>query len=211
MQNIKEEAIFEKEWVHVGNDHIDPDLFKTPKNDDTNKPDTGVLWLSERDKDRCRWFTVMESPYQFYFREKMMKGFKNSKYKCCIVKLSDEANILNINSKEQLDKINKYLKKSDKYKYCLDYSKLSNDYDGIFINYLIDDSFKYFGVDSLIIFNPNIIESYKPASVNCKIFDEEEFTEYRFGIEKEFDYVPMKKEKHIKKLTLERRKNYETR
>ena len=77
MQNIKEEAIFEKEWVHVGNDHIDPDLFKTPKNDDTNKPDTGVLWLSERDKDRCRWFTVMESPYQFYFREKMMKGLND--------------------------------------------------------------------------------------------------------------------------------------
>lgn len=208
------------EWVHVGNDHIESNKFKISNAHEYNKP-KGVLWLSERRKENksfCSWFLVLTAPKRKHISDKLFeeevneKGIVHKKCKCCIVKLSNDANILALDSKDKLKKLDsKYIIKDDRYNYCLDYVQISYDYDGIFISEGIDASFKHFECDSLVIFNSNIIESYAPALVERTIFETPFFSEYDFEIKNEADFIKMEKPKCIKKLILKKGDNYETR
>lgn len=172
------------EYLTVGTEEIRVDEFRQIK--DTNlrgsiKP-SGGLWFTRFNKNfPCYndWVDYMiRHRYILFYKSKGDNPFCQP---CLVVSLRDDALIYN------LDSINGYNELLDKY-YLNDkmfsFEKLSCDYDGIYVDVfslsrdLSSDTmnlFSSFGVNSLILFNTNVIRDYQAGKVMIEPFDYDDF------------------------------------
>lgn len=155
-------------YLSVGSSYISPELFLDIKNTDSIKP-SGGIWATKHDtqyKSYNEWVDYLcNHSHILYYH-----GFSNPyNLPATYITLKKESNIFILDSLEKLS----FLKTNN----SLDYEKLAQDYDGIYIDIkklskyqdkevtsLIDD----FCVSTLIIFNISCIQYYQEAYVDLR-------------------------------------------
>ncbi|MBE6140045.1 MAG: hypothetical protein E7172_00670 [Firmicutes bacterium] len=173
-------------YLTIGTDEIKKEYFLKIKNHD-NKP-SGGLWLTKYDPNipnYNEWIDyLIEHPHLLYYKNLQLNDLKAS-----VVNLKENATIFQLNSLDQYQLLlNLYFTKNG----FIDYEKLSQDYDGIFIQPLfsigtdIPNLYKIFGVNTLIIFNYDCIKNYQKAHI---IFKKNELIEYEISVLNELLYV----------------------
>lgn len=179
-------------YLSIGTNNISSELFLEIKNRDGFKP-TGGLWATAHDNKYVNyneWAEYLCShPYLIFYQH-----YENPYLLPAIYfTLKDNSNIFIIDSIEKI----KFLKSKYPYNNWINYEKMSQDYDGIFVNIdalrKIDrETFKCiidsFSVNTLILFNLNCIKHYQKASIDLigtEFNNPYEFPEYTIIIEKE--------------------------
>ena len=168
-------------YLTVGTKKIEEGLFRSVQDTaltNSMKP-KGGLWLTEYNEDIQNYnhwvdFMLMHPNILFY------KNKDGSVWEqpCSIVTLQDAANILFLDSKEQLDYLMKnYPYNQDKFSY----EKLSQYFDGIFVDlgnlvhgrsgFDVWQKFSSFGVSSLVLFNLSCIDYYYSGDILIEPFD----------------------------------------
>lgn len=184
-------------YLSVGTNQILMDLHQPIKNGQS-KP-TGGLWATIHDTKYPNYnpwidFLTYHPHILFY------KGAKQSPLliPATLITLKESANIFLINNHNQLEFLKKYYPSKDGW---IDFEKISNDFDGIFIDLkctfsdiTLEDKEKIatFAVSSLIIFNLGCIKHYQKATVDITEFDCEfqpELVEYTIKIDNELQHV----------------------
>ena len=141
-----------KTYIHYGHDHFCKSLFSPIKNRHSLTKPLGGLWASDVDavrgwKDWCddNGFRECEKDNSFKFI------------------ITDNANILTINSSNDLENLPKG---EDKYGMSswviLDFEKISQEYDAIEVN-ISSDSMLYYllygwDCDSILVMNPDVVQ-----------------------------------------------------
>lgn len=141
-----------KTYIHYGHKEYKPELFTKISNIPAMAKPSGGLWASDINaefgwKDWCveNDFRECNSKDAFYFI------------------LNDNARVLTINSKEDLDDLPKV---KDKYNLSsiwtmLDFEKLSKKYDAIEVNISNDYNLYYalygWDCDSILVMNPDVV------------------------------------------------------
>ena len=170
-------------YLTVGTNNISKDLFlpiediKSEKKNSTGniiKP-SGGLWMTKFHEvypHYNEWVDyILVHTHLLFYKNNDRNPFVQP---CSVVKLNDGAKIFVLDSREKLN----YLKA--KYPHPISffsYEKLSKDYDGIFVKYdefytfdkmkcELENPFISYGVNTLILFNANVIEYYQPATLN---------------------------------------------
>ncbi len=155
-------------YLSVGSSHISPELFLNVKNTDGSKP-SGGIWATKHNplyKSYNEWIDYLcNHPHILYYH-----GFSNPyNLPAMYITLKEESNIFSLDSTEKLS----FLKTN----YSLDYEKLANDYDGIYVNIKklsnyqdkeITSLIEEFCVSTLILFNINCIKHYQEAYIDLR-------------------------------------------
>lgn len=147
-----------KTFIHCGSEHFDKSIFEPIK----NRPQGG--WLIK--PYGGIWGCPIDSEYSW--REWCLANdFNTNKLKqSFLFKLTDSARILFIDSIEVLDRLYStgYRNKHSyspfyREEYCLDFEKLSNDFDAIIVMMDADIYWALYGwdVDSILILNPDCV------------------------------------------------------
>lgn len=181
-------------FLSIGKKDINYEDFHSIKNQ-SNKP-YGGLWATKHDIKYISYnewmdFLISNPNILFY------KYIKNSNFSipAVFIMLKNNAKILNINSlSDYLDAKEKYAKEGS----LFDFEKIAKNYDGVFIkttNLLkeIPDSMdketlKKYDVNTLLLFNLNVIDYYQEAVIDIMPFDCEicnECIEYEIKINSE--------------------------
>lgn len=132
-----------------------------------------------------------------------------------VITLKNKARIYNLKDKASLDYL---LENYQDNNGRVSYEKLSEDYDGVYVevfslygcdNPLAKEFLHIYGVDSLILFNLSVIDSYKKVEINIEPFDVEVKNSevyYEIKFKDEVNYVVMAAEEYrilLKKIILE--------
>ncbi|MCI6266226.1 MAG: hypothetical protein MR598_05205 [Erysipelotrichaceae bacterium] len=182
---------------------------------------SGGLWMTEFDVNlptyNCWVDYILEHPYILFYKNKSKNPFHQP---CSIITLKQNAKIFYLSTKEQYKYLlQNYQKERDKFSF----EKLSNDYDGIYINLFslskdikIEQMnlFSTFGVNTLILFHPNCIDYYYSGMIHIDPFDYEcklnsEFIYYNIEWEQEKKYIEPKTKQILIK-TIEQSRKYNT-
>ena len=176
-------GIFMNLYLHVGTDEIRSDLFQpiSDINSHSEVKPSGGLWLTKFNPNTPsfnHWVDyLIDHPYILFYKNEASNPFRQP---CSVICLSKDAKKFNLKSKEGYQfLINNYSDNNGSFSF----EKLSNDYDGInmeiwkFIRDCkdMDIAKKYlkYDVDSLILFNTDVIEYYCPGVVDIEPFDYE--------------------------------------
>lgn len=171
-----------KIYLTVGTDTIKEDKFLPICNSSLHgsiKP-KGGLWLTEFNiqfPSYNEWVDfILEHPYILFYKSKSQNSFLQP---CSIITLKPSTRIFKLsNKKEYQFLIDTYQDSNNKFSF----EKLSNDYDGIYINIFSLSQclkteefnlFTSFGVNSYILFHPNCIDYYYSGTVKIEPFDYE--------------------------------------
>ena len=184
-------------YLTIGTNQILADLHQPIKNGQT-KP-TGGLWATLHNDNYPHYNPWIEfisiHPHILFYKNPHGNPFL---LPASLITLKNNANIFILKSSNQLEFLKKYYPTNDGW---IDFEKLSQDFDGIFIdissiynNAKQEDKCKIaeFAVSTLIIFDLNCIEHYQKAKVDIEPFDyefEKEFTNYTIVIEKEVQKI----------------------
>ena len=136
-------------FIHYGNDIFLPELIKF-KRYLFNKP-TGYLWASRLNADKKMPDIFRDERFDKYFK----------------FTLNNNSNILIIDNNETYQMfIDTYCKEYNNYFHIffgepIDYLSIAKDYDGMFISnkFISKDIFQGYDIESLIIFNPKIVNT----------------------------------------------------
>ena len=179
-------------YLSVGTNYISSDLFLSVKNSDGFKP-IGGLWATTHDSKYINYNEWVEhlcyNPHVLFFHH------LNDPYLLPAIyfTLKDSSNILVI---DNIEKIN-FLKSKYPHKDWIDYEKLSQDFDGVFIDTIalrrlkihgLKNIIDSFSVNTLILFNLNCIKYYQKALIEFTNIDFEnpyELLDYKIIIEEE--------------------------
>ncbi len=182
-------------FLSVGTDFIYPDFFTDIKNTCIKKP-VGGLWATKQGEvmQYNPWIDfILSNPNVFFYKS----GSNPFNQPAVLIKLKEQANICTIDSKEKLDFI---LKNYPDGKGWIDFEKLAEHYDGVFISVLNISIYtdpdmeiqRKYSVDSLIIFNLACIEFFQKARVEIEPFDYEMpgiETRYQIVVDEEKHYL----------------------
>ena len=152
-------------FITFGTKSLNLELFKKvlpyPSNSIT-KP-IGGLWLT-------KYIGINANEWLMYLESKRSLFYMKFNGDACIINLKENANILYINT---IDDFNNALKKYPFENNKLDFQKISNDYDGLFLNYSIIYEIGYidWSISSLVLFNLECIKEYTPIEVDYFIED----------------------------------------
>lgn len=158
-----------KKYITFGTKNISKELFKeiVPFN---AKP-YGGLWFTEyTDINANEWLMFLEEhPSIFYIK---FNG------KASIVTFNDDAKILEINTIEKFNNIYNLYPSPFYDKKILDYNKISEEYDAIYISSAIINKVGYeeYCISSLVLFRCEAIKSYTPIDV--EYYKDEYYIEY---------------------------------
>jgi hypothetical protein len=156
------------EFIHYGHDHFDKDLFTYVNNTDTivGKP-KGGLWSSPVNAE-YGWKDFI-SEGESWREEYLTKSFR--------FRLNEKANILSVNTLEELERLPTL--NDNRFGKVIDYEKLvDNGYDALLINMSNDyRNFHYdtrtmaYDVDTLLVFNPEMVEEIPKEETTVTIED----------------------------------------
>lgn len=183
-------------FLSVGTDFIYPEFFVNIKNTGGAKP-VGGIWATKQTEimQYNPWIDFVLSRPNLLFYKSNGNPFKQP---AVLIKLKDAANICTVDSEEKMDLILKSFPDGNGW---IDFEKLAECYDGLFISYnkllasenpKVSINIRPFSVDTLIIFNPNCIEYFQKASVEIEPFnfDMPSFdTRYQIIVEEEKNYL----------------------
>ncbi|MDD5865126.1 MAG: hypothetical protein PUD07_01345 [bacterium] len=157
-------------FITFGTKSLNPELFKKvlPYPDGSITKPIGGLWCT-------RYFSINANEWLMYLESKRSLFYSKFNGDACIINLKENANILYINT---IDDFNNALKLYRLDNNKLDFQKLSNDYDGLFLNSSIIKDIGYidWSISSLVLFNLECIKEYTPIEV--EYFIEEYSIEY---------------------------------
>lgn len=159
-------------YLTVGTNIISIDLFQNIENKSGPKP-YGGIWATPHNKlytGYNEWVDFLcVNPYMLYYKN------SNNPYNlpACFITLKDNTKIFEVSKKEDLE----YLKQTFPHNSWIDFEKLSQHYDGIYMNFsklkhnldkdLLNQILSY-AVNTLIIFNPHCIKYYQKAEVRLE-------------------------------------------
>ena len=193
----------ETKYITIGTPIISNDIFRNilrPLDNFSLKP-TGGLWASKFNLPYgkiCPWFD--------YLLDARGIARSISEYrdltKATIFTLKEDANILTINTSNQILELSKkypsyyqslnYIYEITERNTIFDYEALSKVYDGIYINYeeiyreIKSEVFDSWSIDTLLLFNLNCIKEYQSVKINVNFHESLSTTIYRY--EKRFKY-----------------------
>lgn len=177
------------EFLSVGTDYLSSDLFQNIENTASSKP-YGGIWATPQNPNfpnYNEWADYLcRNPHILYYKSDYPFLLPAS-----LLTLKENANIFNISSLEDLN----FLKQEFPFNNWIDFEKLSQYYDGIYINLskLKELSQKdiekllTFSVNTLIIFNPNTIKHYKSANISIEFTSS--IPEYKINIDTSTNYI----------------------
>ena len=159
-------------YLTVGTNKISIDLFQNIENKSGPKP-YGGIWATPHNEQ----YTGYNEWVDFLCVNSYLLYYKNSNdpynLPACFITLKEEAKIFEISKKEDLE----YLKQTFPYNGWIDFEKLSQQYDGIYLNFkklknildkdLLEQILPYV-VNSLVLFNPYCIKYYQKAKVSIE-------------------------------------------
>lgn len=167
-------------YLSIGTNVLLSELFLEIKNTDKIKP-TGGLWATIYEGIHYNeWVDYLCShPHLIFYHN------YEDPYSLPAVKftLKSDSQIFIVDSIEKIY----FLKSKYPYKSWIDYEKLSQDYDGIYIDIrslsanddkLIQDIINAFSVNTLVLFNTNCIDFYQKATIDLSSIDFENPFEY---------------------------------
>ena len=204
----------ETKYITIGTPTISNDIFRNilrPLDNFSLKP-TGGLWASKFNLSYgkiCPWFD--------YLLDARGIARSISEYrdltKATIFTLKENANILTINTSNQILELSKkypsyyqslnYIYEITERNTIFDYEVLSKAYDGIYINYeniyreIKSEVFDSWSIDTLLLFNLNCIKEYQSTKINVN-----------FHELYPLPYIDMKKDLSTPKLISNRSINY---
>lgn len=149
-------------YIHYGSTYFDFGRFNPIKNRNGWVKPSGGLWASSQEYD-FSWYDWLDREGYNSSDDTDFSKYKNNgffKFKL------NTSKILTIKTDEELDDVMKDYANKEGLIYsitkCLDFEKLSNDYDAIEVlisnDYRLNISLMGWDCDSILIFNPNIIE-----------------------------------------------------
>ena len=157
------DKLLEKEYAHNGNNKISRelwhDLYINP-HEFSIKP-TGGLWTSEYNKDTFSgWFEYLIEDNPDLLEEAIEKNniLLKLSNKTKLLKIIDKNDFKNLKDSGFTTKINF---ESADFNEILDYKKIKELYDAIYVIPWADKSLYNYSVNTMLIINPNIIEYYK--------------------------------------------------
>lgn len=170
-------------YLSIGTNTLNKDLFLDIKNTNTSKPQGGI-WATEHEYPTYNpWVDYLcDHPHLLFYKN---YGYPN--LPAVYLTLKEDAKIFNLASEEDIS----YLKEHYPYNNWINFEKLSKDYDGIFIDYHKlhnNPQINPYSVNTLILFNPNCIMYYQVATVVIEHLDFDNHTEmydYRIDISEE--------------------------
>ena len=178
----------ETKYITIGTPTISNDIFRNilrPLDNFSLKP-TGGLWASKFNLPYgkiCPWFD--------YLLDARGIARSISEYrdltKATIFTLKENANILTINTSNQILELSKkypsyyqslnYIYEITERNTIFDYEVLSKAYDGIYINYeniyreIKSEVFDSWSIDTLLLFNLNCIKEYQSTKINVNFHE----------------------------------------
>lgn len=179
------EELLKKEYMHWGTNNLKEELWLDISHDrfhSNNIKPRGGLWCSRFDYGLGDWIDYIK-------RNNCEWDEFLGRKKCCLVKFKENARLARIETKEDYLHLYDlgYIKdlsepetitinhRKAEIKYTLDYDKLRKDFDLIYINPYLSPELELYRVHSILVFNSNAIEYYKPVEVDY--YDEEIITE----------------------------------
>lgn len=159
-------------YLTVGTNKISTDLFQNIENKSGPKP-YGGIWATPHNE----LYTGYNEWVDFLCVNSYMLYYKNSNdpynLPACFITLKDDVQIFEISKKEDIE----YLKQKFPHNDWIDFEKLSQHYDGIYINFnklkhnldkdMLNQILPYV-VSTLILFNPYCIKYYQKAQVTLE-------------------------------------------
>ncbi len=188
------------EYVNVGTDCLKREYMNPVLDTDIRIKPAGGLWCTPHfSSESLPWMNYMlYKPRVFYQKAPKDHPFQQNGV---IVDVDANARIFQLHDNSEFDFF--------KYKYDLSYEKLSRDYDAIFIDIASifgktmeekEYYFKLFSVSSLLLFNLNIIKSYKKVDIDVDPFDFEydydALVDYRVSINPTSYVIPSVSERY---------------
>lgn len=183
-------------YLSIGTNFLAKDL-EQPITNSSIKP-SGGLWATIQDPENIKFNPWMEylsmNPYVLFYKQKNGDPFK---IPAVLITLKNDANVFTLTNTNELDFLKKHYPRTDNW---IDFQKLSQDFDAIFIkvkgynNISSEDQKKLnsFVVDSLIIFNLDCIKHYQKANIDIEPYDyiyESTFTSYDINIESTIEQI----------------------
>lgn len=179
-------------YLSVGTNQLIKELHQPIKNG--NPKPNGGLWATINDENYSNYNPWIEylsiNPHIIFYKNKKSNPFL---LPAVLITLKESAKIFMLKNINQMEYLKKYYPTSENW---IDFEKLSEDYDGIFIdltelykNASKEDKKKIasFSVSSLILFNLDCIKHYQQATVDIEPFDyeyEREFIKYEIKVDK---------------------------
>ena len=175
------EEVLKREYIHWGTDNLKEELWLNISHDrfhSNNVKPRGGLWCSRFGFGLGDWIDYIK-------RNNYMWDEFLGRKKCCLVKFKENARLAKIDTKEDYLRLYElgYIKdlsetetitinhRKAEIRYTLDYDKLCKDFDLIYINPYLSNELELYRVPSILVFNSNAIEYYKPIQVDY--YDEE--------------------------------------
>ena len=170
-------TLLDKEYVHNGTSVIYKELwnkiYMNPANTNYGyiKP-TGGFWTSNYSSDNLSsWLEYLLDECPDMLEEALLKDniilklYSNSK----LLTIENKNDFMNLRDSNLTTKLNKPSKILYQYDYTyineiLDYEKIAQLYDAIYVNPYADKSLYNYSVPTMLIMNPNIIEYFKKVN-----------------------------------------------
>ena len=177
-------------YLSVGTNIISNDLFREIHNSVNKKSikPSGGFWMTEFNPNlpayNCWLDYIFERHIHLLFYKN--KGVNPFKQPCSVVSLKKEAKIYNLSSADEyMYLLNNYGDDNN----IINFEKLANNYDGIFVNLLSlnrclkeEDSslFSSFSVNTMLLFNVDCIDYYYAGTVDIENFDYTDMSDFVF-------------------------------
>lgn len=180
-------------YLTLGTKEITEEKFNKIKNRNSNLKPTGGLWLTQYCEETYNpWIDyILENSYLFFYKYKY-----NFEQDCSIITLKNNTKIINLNN-NTFD----YLLKEYPNNNVISYEKLSEDYDGIYVdlfklksstlNEETKRNLNTFGVNTLLLFNLKCIDYYQSGTVKIAPFDYDTYIKEPY-YEIEYDNIKKK-------------------
>ena len=184
-------------YLSVGTDQLFAELYQPIKNG--NPKPTGGLWATEYDPKYPNYNVWVEflsiQPHILFYKRTNGNPFLTP---ASLLTLNDDTKIFKLENQYQLDFLKKYYPSADNW---IDFEKLSQDYDCLYIDIMLlyrditpeeKSKIAEFNVSTLLIFNLDCIKHYQKAEVDIEPFDyeyEHEFSRYCINVDSQLHAI----------------------
>lgn len=190
------EKLLQEEFFHFGSDKILKELWlniQTCQSGTNYIKPYGGLWTSHTNNyNLCDWLMYKEEKDPMNFD--IYVGQRPS----CLIKFKDNSKLLKIENNNDFKnlkdsgyvkkletpiEINKYTFHTTTIDETIDYDKIANDFDLLYVNNILNDYFRNYSVTSMLGLNPEAIEYYKAIDADyinheiIKVGDKQYITE----------------------------------
>lgn len=162
------DSLLKQEYFHAGTDHIYKELWLNIQMEQIHqfsKP-YGGLWTSHLrvDSNRiCDWIDYLDE-------ENNIELERLSYKKSCLIKFKENVKFLNIQTANDFKNLKDsgFVKniQNPNFSELLDYEKIADYYDLLYVKFSTHPSFKSFSINTMLALNIDSIEYYKPITVD---------------------------------------------